>query len=448
MEICHDKEGQERKKAMNITRREWIRTAVLGAGAVAIGPTRMKTALAQNADRLTAQFRADLEKHASFGDKYSGGTGDQKTADWISGRLKQSGYRVHEMEFDAPFFVKRTARLAAGSSAVDVMPQGPVVVTGPSGITAPLVLAGDAGVDVRGKIALVVLPFGRHAALGSTGIGATVTSTANAGARAIVIVTTGPSGEAAMLNVPETPFIPIPTAILAPKLSAAFAEAAKAGMIATLTLDGEATHRPCRNIIAELNRGDRWIVLTTPRTGWFGCVGERGTGTAVFLELASWLSTSFPDVSIYVMNAGGHEYNFAGSHRIVGSAPDPAKTLVWAHIGATVAARDADESAGKLRMLDTADPQRSLMVTDRARMAAVEGFRGLSGLETPTAVRPGAGELSTFTDRGYTTAFAVIGIHRWFHTVEDTLERTDAKLLVPVLRAHQRTIEQLVRKSV
>jgi hypothetical protein len=96
-------------------------------------------------------------------------------------------------------------------------------------------------------------------------------------------------------------------------------------------------------------------------------------------------------------------------------------------------------------MLDSADPQRSLMVTDRARLAAVEGFRGLNGLETPTPVRPGAGELSTFTDRGYTTAFAVIGIHRWFHTVEDTLDRTDARLLIPVLRAHQRTIELLVK---
>ena len=186
---------------MKITRRELIRTAILGAGAAAIGSARTTTTLAQDTDRITTQFRADLEKHASFGDKYSGGTGDQKTAEWISGRLKQSGYRVRETEFDAPFFVKRTARMTAGSSAVDVMPQGPVVVTGASGITAPLALAGDPGVDVRGKIALVVLPFGRHAALGTTGIGATVTTTAKAGARAIVIVTTGPSGEAAMLNV-------------------------------------------------------------------------------------------------------------------------------------------------------------------------------------------------------------------------------------------------------
>jgi hypothetical protein len=94
-------------------------------------------------------------------------------------------------------------------------------------------------------------------------------------------------------------------------------------------------------------------------------------------------------------------------------------------------------------MLDTADPQRSLMATDAARAAAAEAFNGLAGLATPTRVQPGAGELSTFTDRGYTTAFAVIGVHRWFHTVEDTLERVDARLVAPVLLAHQRAIELL-----
>ena len=67
-----------------------------------------------------------------------------------------------------------------------------------------------------------------------------------------------------------------------------------------------------------------------------------------------------------------------------------------------------------------------------------------SGLERPGPVRSQAGELSTFTDRGYANAFAVLGVHRWFHTVEDTLERVDAGLLVPVLRAHQRTIELVV----
>jgi hypothetical protein len=83
------------------------------------------------------------------------------------------------------------------------------------------------------------------------------------------------------------------------------------------------------------------------------------------------------------------------------------------------------------------------MATESARAAASVAFRGLAGLEQAAPVRAQAGELSTFTDRGYPRAFAVIGQHAWFHTVEDTLERVDAALLTPVLRAHQRAIELL-----
>ena len=40
------------------------------------------------------------------------------TADWIASRLRVSGYEVVESEFDAPFFVKRAARLTDRKSVV------------------------------------------------------------------------------------------------------------------------------------------------------------------------------------------------------------------------------------------------------------------------------------------------------------------------------------------
>ena len=432
---------------MLTTRRDLLRSAVLGAAAAAHArwprPATAQSARSEE-DALVARVRADLQQHAAFGDKFSGGPGDRATADWIADRLRRSGYRVEESDFSAPFFVKRVARLTAGSSSSEVVPQAPVVPTGAAGITARLALVESAVGDVRDRIALIVLPFGRHAALfADRGIGRTVTDTARAGAKAIVIVTTGPTGEAIALNSPEEPFVKVPTAVLAPKHAERFVEAARSQSEATLVLDGDATHRPSRNIVARVERGDRWIVISTPRSGWYGCVAERGTGTAVFLELTDWAVRRFPALSIFATNTGGHEYFFAGSHRILDLAPAPAATRVWAHIGASLAVRDARDADGKLVMLDTVDSQRNLMATDAARAAAAEGFRGLSGLETPGRVAAGAGELSTFTDRGYTSAFAVIGVHRWFHTVQDTLERVDARLLVPVLRAHQRTIELL-----
>ena len=175
---------------MTITRRAILKTVVLGAGASALESIHPMFASGQAPDSITAQIRADLERHASFGDKFSGGPGDLATADWISGRLRDSGYRVRELEFDAPFFVKRSARFATGATAVDVVPQPPVVPTGEKGITGALALIGNQVGDVRGKIALFVAPNARHVALGDGGIGATVKSAAAAGARAIVIVTT------------------------------------------------------------------------------------------------------------------------------------------------------------------------------------------------------------------------------------------------------------------
>jgi hypothetical protein len=317
-----------------------------------------------------------------------------------------------------------------------------VVATVARGITAPLALVETDAGDVRGRIALVVAPFGRHAALfPERGIGRSVRLAAAQGAVAVVIVTTGPSGEAIALNAGEAPFVPIPTAVIAPKHAEPYVGAASSGAEATLILDGDATHRPCKNLVGRIERGNRWIAISTPRTGWYGCVAERGTGTAVFLELADWIVRRFPDHSIFVMSSGGHEYFFAGSHRVLDQAPPPADTIVWAHIGATLAARAAEDRGSEVVMLDTADPDRTLMATDAAREAAAAGFAGIEGITGPVAVRPRAGELSTFTDLGYARAFAVLGLHRWFHTVEDTLERVDARLLVPVLRAHQRTIE-------
>jgi hypothetical protein len=431
------------------TRRDLLHGIAYGAGASAVSAALpLAVRAADDSEAVTARLRADLERHAAFGDKFSGGRGDNATAEWVADRLRKSGYRVEESSFDAPFFVKRGARLASVAASADVVPQAPVVPTGPRGVTARLALVTDEGRevgDVSGRIAVVVAPFARHAALfPDRGIGQTVQEAARRGAAAVVIVTTGPSGEAVALNAPERPFVPIPAAVLAPKLAEPFVAAARAGDEATLLVDGDATHRPCRNVVGNARRGERWLGISTPRSGWYGCVAERGTGTAVFLELADWALHRFPDLSVFVMCTGGHEYFFAGSHRVIGQGPPPADTLCWAHIGATLAARDAEQRDGRWVMLESADPQRTLMVSEAVRDAAARAFAGLSGLESPIAIRAQAGELSAFTDRGYSKAFAVIGLHRWFHTVADTLDCVDARLLTPVLRAHQRTIEAIV----
>ena len=392
------------------TRRTLLHGLISGAGAAGVAGVLPLRARAQG-DDVAHRLNADLVKHAGFGDKFSGGDGDNATAGWIAERLRASGYSVQESSFDAPYFVRRAARLSTGTLAADVVPQAPVVTSGSGGVRGRLVLVEGDTVEraVADRIALVIAPFGRHAALfPDRGIGRTVMQAVAQGAAGVVLVTTGPTGEAVALNAPERPFVAVPMAILAPKLSAAFVDAARNGAEAALIVDGDATHRPCRNIVASIERGRRWIALSTPRSGWYGCVAERGTGTAVFLDLAAWAARRFPDHSVFAMNTGGHEYFFAGSHRVIDRAPEPADTAVWAHIGATLAAREGEQRDGRWVMLNKADPQRSLMASEPMREIAASAFRGLSGLEEATPIRSQAGELSTFTDRGYANAFAVM----------------------------------------
>ena len=416
----------------------------MAAGAVAL----RRPLAAASMDPVSARIQADLERHASFGIKRSASKGDLATAAWVAQRLRTAGYKVNVTDFEVPFVIERSSRLVSAGTTTDLFLQPPCIPTSSRGITARLALVrtqADAA-TAAGKIALVLLPFGRQAALGrgNAGIGAIVNAAAAAKAVGVVIITTGPSGEAALLNAPEEPVLPLPVGLLAPKNSAHFQEAAADGAEATLILDAQLTRRMSRNVIGRIERGNRWIAISTPRSGWFQCVGERGTGTSVFLELAAWAARQFPKHSIHLMNTGGHEFYFTGSHKAMAVAPPPETTAVWAHIGAAIAVRDADETG---RMLDTADPQRSVMATPNLNAAVAEGFRGIRELERANPVRAEAGELSTFTDRGYSRCFAVLGVHRWFHTIEDTVKRVDGRLVTPVLEAHMRTMERAVSEA-
>ena len=299
----------------------------------------MQTLAEQTADdeALVARLAEDLRHHAGFGEKYSGGPGDQATADWIAERMQAAGLRVDRHQIDTPYFTPRVCTLRCAGDSLDVLPQAPVMTTGSAGITAPLAIIHSTHDAARAAnaIAIVVAPFRRHAAIWLPPIGPLVSAAVEAGAKAIVIVTTGPSGEAVALNAPlDAPFTPVPSAVLAPRALEPLLAAAARGEVATLILDGGAERRQTANLMATLDRGPRWLAFSTPRTGWFDCVGERGTGTAAFLALLDWAVQRFPDHSLFALNSGGHEYRFGGTHPALDLAPPPQATTLWTHIGA------------------------------------------------------------------------------------------------------------------
>jgi hypothetical protein len=53
--------------------------------------------------------------------------------------------------------------------------------------------------------------------------------------------------------------------------------------------------------------------------------------------------------------------------------------------------------------------------------------------------------LSAITDLGYSHAFTALGQSRWFHTPQDTLDKLDPALLLPVVEAHLAALDAGIR---
>jgi hypothetical protein len=289
-----------------------------------------------------------------------------------------------------------------------------------------------------------VLPYGRWSTAKGD-IDRRVKAVFATGAQAVILVTTGPTGEAVALNAPvEAPLFDRPVAVLAPKDAQPFLQAAARGETATLAIPGRAFHRPAFNVTARLDRkAAKWLVLSTPRSGWFTCAGERGTGLAAWLMLAKWAAAAKLPANVALVATSGHEYEYAGGEAFIHAlAPKPAETALWAHLGANVAARDWHERGPMLSPLPSADPQRFLLVSPPLVDAAKAAFVGQPGLEQvyPTDPRTAAGELASIMTAGYDPVMGIFGSHRYHHAKADDLRCVVPALVPPVASAFARVI--------
>jgi hypothetical protein len=394
-----------------------------------------------------AALQATLERYFGFGDKASGGPGDIACGAWLEAELTRAGYACRRQVFEVPYFEVRQASLSCGEAHATVIPQAIVTPTGPQGLTAPLRLASERGA-LTDAIAVVVLPFRRWTGLADPQAARPLAEAVSRGAAGVVLITTGPSGEAIALNVStHRPPVERPVAILAPKDAAPFVAAAAEGRTATLIVDGQGgrgERRPAFNLVAHLDRkAVKTLVISTPRSGWFGCAAERGSGLAIWLQLAPWLAKTNPGVNVALLATSGHEYEYlGGEHFLAQGAPPAASTKLWVHIGASAAARDWHELGPRLLPLPSADAQRVLTASGPIVEQVRRAFHGVTGLEATYAADKvmAGGELVNVLDAGYRSAIGLYGGHRYFHTRGDDLRCVSGDLVAPVAEAFRAAI--------
>ncbi|MED5549075.1 MAG: hypothetical protein VX529_06910 [Pseudomonadota bacterium] len=394
----------------------------------------------------------DLQRYIGFGNKQSGGPGDEACGAWLEEELEAISFRTQRQSFAAPWFTPDTSEIVAGGERAALWPQPIVQTTPPDGLTAPLIRVdshGRADGPLAGATALVDLAHARWSSMFWPGVAGPVRAAFDQGALACVIITNGPSGKIIALNTDgRAPLYDRPIALMAPDDAAPFLAAAQSSQPARLTITGQGGRRPAFNLVGTLDRNrGRWLVVSTPRSGWFTCAGERGGGIAAWLHMARWASRHAPDFDLAFVCNSGHEYQYLGAEELLHNvAPPPGETAFWLHLGANLAARDWHSGVGARRPLPGTDSQRYLVVSPHLVPAATEEFAGLSGLEAPySSEELSAGELTNVIEAGYAPVAGIFGVHQFHHVADDDGRCVSAAAVTETTLAFQRLLERALR---
>ncbi|MEO8320913.1 MAG: hypothetical protein ABJA75_10240 [Bradyrhizobium sp.] len=391
---------------------------------------------------------ADVAHYASFGSHRFGSPGDRATTDWIAGELQAAGFRV---EFQPVVlgrqYVVESATAGVADNRVDATPfWWPPEDKSSFQLTAPVTREGDAG----GKILWVELPYDRGAYLGPAHR-TTIAQAVARGPAAILLVINNPGEDRFAYNVTQedAPW-PVPVMVVAARDRGLFERAMASGAPVTFDVAGRYERNVAsRNVVARLGAGKGpVIVVSTPMTGWYSCVCERGPGIANFLALARTVAAEKrPDDFVFVATAG-HEIGHGGMELFLKQgAPPPRDTLAWVHLGASNACYAwSSGPQGFVREDKVDEALRAIVLSPSAQALVSETFADIKANRL-VAEKQAVGELRDVHAAGYPNFFGMAGLHRFFHTPSDDLRTTNPEILEPVARAFADAVRKTVERG-
>jgi hypothetical protein len=238
---------------------------------------------------------------------------------------------------------------------------------------------------------------------------------------------------------------PVPVIVVGAKARATFERAHASGAPVTFDVAGHYERNVSgRNVIAEtgIGRGPT-IVVSTPMTGWYSCVCERGPGIANFLALARIAAAEkWPAHFVFIATAG-HEIGHGGMELFLkDGAPPPKETLAWIHFGSSNACYAFAEGARTNRP----EEERYLVLSKSAVALTDEAFVAVAAKRLVTE-KQAVGELRDVHAAGYANFLGMAGRHQTFHTPADDLTATGPEILEPVARAFVDAVRKIVERG-
>ncbi len=398
-----------------------------------LGAAALKASAAQaTPDPLAGEaLYADVKTYVSLGEHRTGTAGDAATTVWLDHSLSAAGFAVERQGFDYPVFDLDRADLTVGGHRIEGFPYWTPQTTPQAGLTAPLSLARRPG-----SIALVDLPLGAGAGLDAPPP-KEISDAVATNPVAVVAITETALGELAALNRnPKTPPWPVPILLVPGREAERLKAEAASGRLATVRLEGRTRTGSAYNVIGRRPGPGKHLVISTPKSGWFHCAGERGTGIAIWLGLARWLAATTAH-NLTVVAASGHEFDGYGAHHFTETlAPKPSETMLWVAIGANVAVYDFALKNGEIVRQPGPPRNRTLGCSGRLLANAAEAFAGQVGYDNPLDLdtHNAPGELSTFRAIGYRPLVGLVAANPLHHTRRDLSDVTDGSQLELVAR--------------
>jgi hypothetical protein len=390
-----------------------------------------------------ASLYDDVARYASFDLHRFGSPGDHATADWIGGEMKQAGFDVsfQPVVLGRQYVVEQASAEAVGTTVEATPFWWPPEDKASFHLAAPLARDGD----VAGKILLLDLPFDRGAYLGPAHRAAIAEAAAKKPA-AILLTIGNPADDRFAYNVTQedAPW-PVPVIVVGAKSRAVFERALASATPVTLDVKGQYERDVSgRNVIAETGAGrEPTIVVSTPMTGWYSCVCERGPGIANFLALARTVAAeTWPAHFVFIATAG-HEIGHGGMELFLKhGAPAPKDTLAWIHLGSSNACYAFAEGVRS----DRPEEERYLVLSKSAVALTDEAFAKVEARRLVTE-KQAVGELRDVHAAGYANFLGMAGRHRTFHTPSDDLAATGPEILEPVARAFVDAARKIVERG-
>ncbi len=380
---------------------------------------------------------SDVVKFTSFGIHRTGTPGDTATSEWLGNELRSYGYGVRYLDFAVTQFFPDRVSVQAGDKRLVAFPvwwvsAQPVSVQGVLADGRTLSAA-----DEKNKIVLLRFNGGDHIEEADR---KRINQLAAGGVRGIIIIRESITGEMVAANTSKDSVAwPLPVVIIASKDSSALQ--GRLGKEVGISISGQFAPVKARNVYGTIGTGNRYVVISTPISGWFTCGGERGPGIATWLALAKWAADAkLPYTFIFTANSG-HELFGIGAHAFLDRAAPPAElTALWVHLGAGIATLNWNQTSTGLQKGGTVDSARIIVYTPSTVIPFQTAFKNISAIKREVNGEP-VGELVYVAQRGYRNYAGAANAHQtYFHTPVDDAAMTSAPLLREIALAFKNFI--------